>query len=96
MSKVRTCCVCGKSYKYCPTCSHDPTWKMLYDSEKCKEISNVVSAYNMGILSKDKATTKLNDLQIDTTAKFAENIAKVLIELSDVPVEKPKRKRRKK
>lgn len=96
MSKVRTCCVCGKQYKYCPTCSKDPSWKMLYDTEECMEIANIVSAYNMHTVSKEKAIESLQQINIGDVASYKEGIATTLIALFEPQANKPKRRRRKK
>ena len=100
MSKVRSCSVCGKQYKYCPTCSKDPSWKMLYDTEKCMEIANIVSAYNMKVMSKDSAMISLQQVGVEDPAKYKSGISTTLIDILqttvEAPAEKPKKRRRKK
>lgn len=96
MSKIRQCICCGQTYSYCPNCSHDPAWKLLYDTEQCREVSNIVSAYNMRTISKDKARDAIVKLNILNINRYKADIANVLKELTKVPQEKPKRKRRKK
>lgn len=93
MSKVRKCICCGKSYEYCPTCSRDPLWKSLYDSENCKEIVNIVSAYNMKRIDKAKAIERLKAVKISDVNVYNDDISKVLTELN---TPKPKRRRKKK
>lgn len=96
MSKVRSCCVCGKQYEYCPTCNHDPSWKMLYDTETCKEIMNIISGYNMNIISKDAAKSKIDDLHVNSFSDFKKEIASVLQDICAISNSRPKRKRKKK
>lgn len=96
MSKVRNCVCCGRSYEYCPTCSKDPVWKLLYDTEVCRDISNVVSAYNMKVISKDKAIEKIKAINVGDVAIYKDEIKKTLTELTEFPIEKPKRRRKKK
>ena len=95
MSKIRTCTCCGKTYSYCPSCGNGPSWKMLYDTETCKDIMNIVSGYNMNLISKNQATESLQKINIGNIATYNDNVAKTLIELSETPVEKPKKRRRK-
>jgi len=95
MSKIRTCICCGKTYSYCPSCDNGPSWKMLYDTEKCKDIMNIVSGYNMKIISKNQTIESLNKLNIDNNATYNENVATTLKELSQIPVEKSKKRRKK-
>lgn len=96
MSKIRECCVCGSSYTFCPNCDRDPSWKTIYDTEVCREIGNVVSAYNMKIMNKQKAKDALAGLNIKNPSSYKENIAQVLTEIIDSDEPKPKRRRRKK
>ena len=93
MSKIRICPCCGRTYKYCPTCGKDPVWKMLYDTETCREISNLVSAYSMKRISKERAQEELNQINYGNISIYNEEIARVLTELTNVPA---KRRRRKK
>lgn len=58
----RICLTCGKAYSYCPNCTEDelkPTWMALYDTENCREIFNILTDYNAGLINADKADEKL-------------------------------------
>ena len=96
MSEIRECLICGNKYKYCPHCNHDPSWKMIYDTEWCKQIGNVVSAYNMKMINKDKASSMLNGIAIKDFSNYKKEIAEVLQEIMTVSEVKPKRRRKRK
>ena len=45
----RKCCICGRSYSYCPTCGEDagkPTWYFIFDDLNCHDIYEVCVAYS--------------------------------------------------
>lgn len=66
---VRTCCICGQEYKYCPTCDKKlPTWFTMFESENCKTIFYTLTNYNLGKITKEEAVEKLNEC--DLTHKF--------------------------
>ena len=54
MAVIRNCVCCGKSYEYCPGCHRkdQPAWMATFCSEPCKELFNIVSAYNVKRISK--------------------------------------------
>lgn len=90
MAETRKCIICGTQYNYCPHCGKDPSWKLMYDTEECRQVGNIVSAYNMKVMSKERAMNEINNLNIRDFEKFDEKISKVLTEITTVPkVEEP-------
>lgn len=66
--KKRKCFICGKEYKYCPTCSEDadkPTWYFICCCETCHEINDILSQHTAGRITTGEAKEKLE--KIDTT-----------------------------
>jgi len=96
MSEIRECPVCGNKYKFCPHCSNGPSWKMLYDTESCKEIANTISAYNMKLLNKDKASSILEKIPMKDCSSYKSEIASVLQEIMVKPEIKPRGRRKRK
>lgn len=102
MAKERICITCGKSYKYCPNCrefSTYPLWMTEYDTEECKEIFNIVSAYNMNLVKADDVKAVVKKYNITDFKKFKKSIADKLNEIygkkseevKPIPVEEPKK-----
>jgi hypothetical protein len=93
--KERICVVCNKHYSYCPRCKEDRNkelWHFTFHELNCKEIYNVLSAYEDGRLSANDAKTQLENLDLSKVDNFGESykntISKIRAELdkSDVPV----------
>ena len=79
----RKCLVCGMTYMYCPDCGKgnpDETYKYLYNSSECHEISRIVGRYVAGKLTKELAKGALNvyDVQGKT---FMPDYQKVIDEI---------------
>lgn len=69
----RTCYLCGKSYKYCNTCSQDrmkPAWMDLFHSENCKNIFDICTRFNMKITSKEDAQEELIACDLSNQSNF--------------------------
>lgn len=83
MAKTRTCACCGKTYSYCPTCGKDTTkpWLAICDTEECREVLNIISAYNMGIVDKDRVKTVLDKYNVNDFSKYKKSISDKLNEL---------------
>lgn len=70
----KTCILCHKEYKYCSTCRKDAKqeiWRMLYDTENCKNISKALTDYNLGKIAKEEVRECLS--QCDLTIELPEN-----------------------
>lgn len=84
MAKNRICKCCKKEYEYCPVCkeySTLPRWMTEFDTEKCKEVFNIVSAYNMGLADKEKVKLVLDRYNITDYNCFKESITNKLNEI---------------
>lgn len=79
MAIKRKCVCCGKEYEYCPNCHKQmkPLWMTTFDCELCKEVFNIVSAYNVGMINKDKLKGFVKANGIDPS-NYVESIRKVL------------------
>ena len=94
----RICKTCGKAYYYCPSCTKSlisPQWMLMWDTENCKNIFEIVSNYAQGIISKDVARKQLEKCDLKNRYSFKENIRKLLDEIlaknsvQEKEVEKP-------
>lgn len=91
MAKNRTCLCCGKEYQYCPNCQNAkdyPVWKAEFDEMGCKEIFNIVSAYNMKIATAEDVKAVIKKYDITDFNKYKKSIKDKLIEVSKIPSEK--------
>ena len=82
MAVLRKCVCCGKEYEYCPNCSksNKPAWMVTFCSERCKDLFNIVSAYNMKLIGKAKVQAFVTEHSIDDFSHFNNSIRKVLEE----------------
>lgn len=76
---ARKCILCGKDYKYCPSCPKDAkkeTWYAIYDSENCKNISKALTDYNLNKISKEEARKALSvcDLSVQLNEHYRNEI----------------------
>ena len=79
----RKCLVCGKVYMYCPNCGKgDPkeSYKYLYDSSECREISHIIGRYTSGKMTKELAKGALNVYDVQEK-KFEPDYQKVIDEI---------------
>lgn len=70
-TKKRKCFICGKEYKYCPTCLEDadkPTWYFLCCCETCHEINVILSQHTAGRITAADAKAKLAKIDITNIA----------------------------
>ena len=96
---ARKCILCGKAYKYCPSCPKDArkeTWYALFDNENCKNISKALTDYNLNKISKDEARNTLLacDLSIQLNDHYRNEINEIIAEPESVVETKPKRGKR--
>ena len=79
MAEKRKCLCCGKTYEYCPNCGKSSTpWKVNYDTESCKELFNVISAFNMNLVNEDKVKDVLTKYSITDYSIYTDKITKIL------------------
>lgn len=83
MAKKRICACCGKEYEYCPTCGKDRAkpWLAVTDTLECKEVLNIISAYNMGLVKKYDVKKVLNKYNVTDFSKYKKSISDRLNEL---------------
>ena len=81
MSVIRKCVCCGKEYDFCPNCAkkEQPAWMVTFCSVPCKELFNIVSAYNANRIGKAAVQAYVAEHHI-TGTNYAEPIRKVLEE----------------
>jgi len=89
----RICKCCGKEYEYCPHCgSHsDELWKNITDTLECREVLNIVSAYNIGKATKEQVKKVLDKYGVTDYGKYKDSISSVLNSLfGEAPKEEHK------
>lgn len=106
MSKQRTCIFCGKEYQYCPNCkdySSYPTWMFNFDTEKCRDLYNVMGGYNIGIRTIEDVKATLDKHGVTDYSIFPKALQEKLsgssleikdepeIEVNDEPKVEPKK-----
>lgn len=81
MAKERNCIFCGKSYVYCPNCkeySSNPKWMFNFDSEKCHDLYDAISGYNIGVKTKEDVKLVLDKYSITDYSEFSEKLQRKL------------------
>lgn len=69
----RKCYLCGTDYKYCGTCSQDkmkPAYMSEFHSENCKNIFDICTRFNMGMMSKEEAQEALINCDLSNRENF--------------------------
>lgn len=80
----RVCKTCGKQYYYCSNCNKSlssPQWMLMWDTENCKNIFEIVSNYVQGVISKDVARKQLEKCDLKNRYSFNDNIRKAVDEI---------------
>ena len=80
----RICKTCGKAYYYCSNCDksiNSPQWMLMWDTENCKAIFEIVSNYAQGVYTKEVARKKLEKCNLKEKYTFNEKIAKLIDEI---------------
>lgn len=62
--KLRTCYICNTQYNYCPRCSNEPTWKLVYCSDNCKQIRYILDEVKAGVTKASEAKEALDKLDL--------------------------------
>ncbi|MBQ2883695.1 MAG: hypothetical protein IJE43_08000 [Alphaproteobacteria bacterium] len=91
----RECYLCGKDYSYCPTCSQDkmkPAWMAEFHSASCKNIFDICTRFNMGLMTKAEAREALNACDLSNKANFKSYVQH---DLEVIFAEEPKKKTKK-
>ena len=91
MGKVnRVCKTCGKAYYYCSNCNksiNSPQWMLMWDTENCKNVYEIVSNYAQGVFSKDDARKRLEKCDLKQKYTFNKKIANYIDEIMKKDVE---------
>lgn len=80
-SRRRKCYLCGESYQYCPTCYQDrlkPAYMANFHDFNCKEIFDICTRFNMGLISKEEAKSALEKCDLSNKENFAQYVQKDL------------------
>ena len=87
MAVVRKCVCCGKEYEYCPSCpkKDHPGWMVTFCCEECKELFNIISAYNTKRISKEAVREYMSEHKIDVE-KYLDSVKKVFNEIKEPEV----------
>lgn len=96
MSKKRECYLCGEQYYYCSTCSNDrlkPSWMSEFHSESCKNIFDICTRFNLGVITKLDAQEALQECDLSKRANFKSFVKN---DLDVIFAPEPKKKRTKK
>ena len=91
MKKIRKCYTCGAEYDYCPGCANSsggPEWKLLWDKEECKDIFNILSAYNMDLVSDAEVKEVLDAYDVKSYDGYKDGIKAQLKKIVPVPGKK--------
>lgn len=73
--KNRVCATCGEQYSYCPNCNRKaPYWMAEFHTENCKNIYQICTQYNVGLLTKEGAQEALNACDLSNKEKFSKFI----------------------
>ena len=69
----RVCFTCGKKHSYCPTCYDDrllETWHIMFDTENCKKIFNIVNQHFYKHITTDDAIKHLETCDLSKIDEF--------------------------
>lgn len=75
----RTCHCCGREYYYCPSCPddrRDPRIYVMWDSELCREIFNVLTEESTKKISTLECKEKLIELGVTQDTVLKESVRK--------------------
>ena len=88
--KNRKCSTCGTKYSYCPNCDRNaPSWMAGFHTENCKNIFQLCTQYNVGLLTKEQAQEALNACDLSNKENFAECIQR---DFKNIFAEEPKKR----
>ena len=73
--KNKECLTCGAKYSYCPNCNRkEPYWMADFHTENCKNIFQICTQYNVGLLTKENAQEALNACDLSNKENFKQCI----------------------
>nr|DAS12990.1 MAG TPA: DNA gyrase subunit A [Caudoviricetes sp.]DAS83280.1 MAG TPA: DNA gyrase subunit A [Caudoviricetes sp.] len=96
MSKkdLRTCCICGKKYSFCPVCNAEDrnkkSWYFTFCSENCHDIYEITSAFEDKRISDIEAKNKLTKLDLSKKNNFSDSYKKSITSIMNAKVQTKK------
>ena len=73
--KNKECLTCGTKYSYCPNCNRkEPSWMSEFHAENCKNIFQICTQYNVGLLTKEQAQEALINCDLSNEENFSQCI----------------------
>lgn len=89
--KNKVCLTCGEQYSYCSNCHRkDPVWMNEFHAENCKNIFQICTDFNFGILTKAEAKAALDACDLSNKANFKSYVQR---DLENIYKEEPVLKR---
>ncbi len=85
MKNNRTCCLCSKEYRYCPSCGEDkfkPTYLASFCSENCKNIYTICVNYNSNKITRAEAKKQLAKCDISDFDKYTDSTKRIITEIN--------------
>lgn len=80
MKHERICIVCGKHYSYCGVCGkYNPyeQWRNIYCDQECKDVYHTYCEFDAGIITKEEAIKKLENVKLPKGAPFEDELKAV-------------------
>ena len=91
--KNRECLTCGEKYSYCPNCNRkEPAWMAEFHTENCKNIFQICTQYNIGLLTKEAAQEALIECDFSNKENFKSFIQR---DFENIFAEEPKKRGKK-
>lgn len=86
MRANRVCKTCGKQYYYCSNCQknlNSPEWMLLWDTQNCKSVFEIVSDYDQKHITKEQARERLLKCNLREEYTFTEKIRNLVDEIME-------------
>lgn len=75
----RTCLVCGKKYYFCNSCgSKDPSYKMIFCSDECRNLFHDCTEFNDGKISVDEFLNRLKKYNLENVDSYDASVRKII------------------
>lgn len=93
MSKkdLRTCCICGNKYSFCPVCNAEDrnkeSWYFTFCSKNCHDVYEVTSAFEDKRISDVEAKNKLTKLDLSKKNNFSDSYKKSIASIMNAKVQ---------
>lgn len=81
----RVCKTCGTQYYFCTNCDktlNSPQWMLMWHSENCKNVFEIVSDYVQKRISKADAKTRIQKCDLRKYYSFTEQIRNYIDEIN--------------